>query len=84
MADTEDIQVNSSTWTSLTPLGGDGFITNGAKQSLWYREDDVQPTDEQQGHVLRPEDYVSYELSVGQQVWGRLKGESGIAYVTPK
>lgn len=82
MSDTVEVDVNSTTWTSVAS-SGDGFITNGSKSGLFYQEAASQPADASEGHLLRSEDFIRYSLSAGQEIWGRLKSGNGQAVVTP-
>ena len=84
MADTLDITLTDSFWTQVA-FQGRGFITNASTSDVYYRENATEPTAEQQGHVLRPEDFVTFEIITGgQKIWARTKIGEGTLIVTPE
>lgn len=81
MSQTQDIPLVSNTW-SLVVADGFGYITNNSFAGIYYRVASTQPADEIEGHNLRPEDHINYNLTPVDKLWARTKDGNGRVVVT--
>ena len=85
MANTVTVQLNTTSWVQVADTSG--FVTNGSKQKIIYREAATAPANSvNTGHLLDtlPGDFFQFTLSAGQEIYARSIGGPAILIFTPE
>ena len=81
MSDTVRYTLTKGSWTNISQSASNGFMTNEGPKAVQYFEDATAPT-ASKGHTLQVNDYINFELAVGQEIFARSVAEDTEVAVT--